>query len=150
MEMRPAPDFKELLELFNARGVEYLIVGGFAMAHHGAPRATGDLDLWVCPATENARRALSALDDFGFASLGLKPSDLTKPETVVQLGDPPVRIDIISSIDGVTWDQAKQGQSLGDFGGMKAPYLGRREFIANKRATGRKKDLADIEVLEQE
>jgi hypothetical protein len=140
-------DFKELLELFNAHKVEYIVVGGFALAFHGAPRFTGDIDLLVKPDSKNAQRILVALNDFGFGSLALGESDFTREGSVVQLGVPPVRIDIITSLTGVDWDKAQAGKVAGDYGGTKASFLGKKEFILNKKATGRKKDLADIEAL---
>jgi hypothetical protein len=140
-------DFKELLELFNAHKVEYIVVGGFALAFHGAPRFTGDIDLLVKPDGKNAQRILAALNDFGFGSLNLSESDFTRQGSVVQLGVPPVRIDIITSITGVDWEKAQAGRVAGDYGGVVASFLGKKEFILNKKATGRKKDLADIEAL---
>lgn len=104
--METQPDFKELLVLFNARHVEYLIVGGYALAFHGAPRFTGDLDIFVKPDSINAQRILHALEAFGFASVSLTASDFEHPDQVVQLGVPPVRIDLITSLTGVSWDEA--------------------------------------------
>ena len=141
-------DFKELLESFNERDVEYVIVGGYALAHHGAPRYTRDIDLYVHSSPDNAARIIAALDSFGFGSAGLKAEDFEKPGQVVQLGFPPVRIDLMTSIDGVTWEQAIAGRSAGDYGGAPVWFLGRDEFIANKKATGRLQDLADAERLE--
>jgi hypothetical protein len=143
-------DFKELLELFNAHKVEYIIVGGHALAFHGAPRYTGDIDLFVKPDTENARRILAALGDFGFGSLDLSQEDLATEGNIIQLGVPPVRVDIIMSLSGVTWEQADSGKVAGRYGQTPVNFLGRNEFIANKRATGRKKDAADIEALGEE
>ena len=140
-------DFRELLELFNAHKVEYIVVGGYAMAFHGAPRFTGDIDLLVKPDSKNARRILAALNDFGFGSLNLSESDFTHHGSVVQLGVPPVRIDIITSLSGVDWEKAQAGKAAGDYGGVATSFLGKKEFILNKKATGRKKDLADIEAL---
>jgi hypothetical protein len=140
-------DFKKLLELFNAHKVEYIVVGGYALAFHGAPRFTGDIDLLVKPDSKNAQRILAALNDFGFGSLNLGESDFTRQGSVVQLGVPPVRIDIITSITGVDWDKAQAGRVTGDYGGVVTSFLGKKEFILNKKATGRKKDLADIEAL---
>jgi hypothetical protein len=140
-------DFKELLELFNVHKVEYIVVGGYALAFHGAPRFTGDIDLLVKPDSKNAQRILVALNDFGFGSLALSKSDFTREGSVVQLGVPPVRIDIITSLTGVDWDKAQAGKVAGDYGGVAASFLGKKEFILNKKATGRKKDLADIEAL---
>jgi len=143
-------DFKELLELFNAHGVDYLIVGGYALAFHGAPRYTGDIDLLVEPVPENARRVIAALTEFGFGSVGLTAADLEQPEQVIQLGMPPVRVDIITSVTGVSWAKAWEGKEPGRYGGLPVYYLGRDQLLTNKRATGRAKDLADIEALGEE
>ena len=145
MEMQP--DFRELLALFNVHHVEYLIVGGYALAFHGAPRFTGDLDIFVKPDTANAQCILAALEAFGFASVGLTLHDFERPDQVVQLGVPPVRIDLLTSITGVSWDEAWAGRIAGRYGDIPVHYLGRDQFIANKRATGRTQDVADLEVL---
>ena len=145
MEMQP--DFRELLALFNAHHVEYMIVGGYALAFHGAPRFTGDLDVLVKPDPENAHRILAALETFGFASVGLTPGDFSHPDQVVQLGVPPVRIDLITSLTGTSWDEVFAGRTAGSYGDVPVYYIGREQFIANKRATGRQKDLADLEML---
>lgn len=141
-------NFKELLESFNAEGVEYLVVGGHALAFHGAPRFTGDLDLLVKPDMGNAERVLAALKNFGFGSLNLSPTDFAKPDSIVQLGRPPLRIDIITSITAVPWQKAWKNHVSGECGGVSVRFLSRADFIANKRASGRAKDLADIEALE--
>ena len=146
--MEVQSDFRELLELFNANEVEYLIVGGYALAYHGAPRYTGDIDILVHSTSENARRILIALEAFGFGDLGLTEADFQASGRVVQLGVPPVRIDLITSIDGVSWDDAFQGKATGTYGDVPVHFIGRREFLDNKRAVGRQKDLADIEALE--
>ncbi|RJP74935.1 MAG: hypothetical protein C4524_12370 [Candidatus Zixiibacteriota bacterium] len=148
--MEIQPDFREWAELLNAHEVEYLIVGSMALAHHGAPRATGVIDFLVRPSAENAPRVLKALDEFGFGSLGFTVEDLTNLHNVIQLGYQPVRIDIITSITGVSWEEAWQGRDQGNYGGVPVYYLGKREFIMNKRASGRKKDLADLEELGEE
>jgi len=145
MEMQP--DFRELLALFNAHYVEYMIVGGYALAFHGAPRFTGDLDVLVKPDPENAQRILTALETFGFASVGLTPGDFSHPDQVVQLGVPPVRIDLLTSLTGTSWDEAFAGRTAGSYGDVPVYYIGREQFIANKRAIGRQKDLADLEML---
>ena len=141
-------DFKELLELFNAQKVEYLIVGGYALAYHGAVRYTRDLDVYVRPTPDNARRVMAALEAFGFGQTGLKAEDFQTPKQVIQLGFPPVRIDLVTSIQGVSWEQAVAGGALGEYGGAPVRFLGRAEFIANKKAVGRLQDLADVERLE--
>ncbi len=113
MEIRN--DFKELLELFNKHEVEYLIVGGYALAFHGAPRFTGDIDLYVRPVRENAGLILATLDEFCFGSLDLSEDDSANPGKVVQLGVPPVRIGIITSISGVSWETADAGKVTGEY-----------------------------------
>ncbi|MDZ7376131.1 MAG: nucleotidyltransferase family protein [candidate division KSB1 bacterium] len=145
--MEIQPDFRDLLELFNAHKVEYMVVGGYALAFHGAPRFTGDLDIFVKPSPENAKRILSALDEFGFGSVGLSLEDLEYPDKVVQLGFPPVRIDIITSITGVTWEEAFSNCVEGKYGDVVVRYIGLDDFIKNKRSMGRKKDQADLEAL---
>lgn len=124
-------------------------MGAYALAAHGAPRFTGALDLFVNPTSENARRILHALNDFGVAGIELTVADFTKPDQVVQLGVPPVRVDLVTAIDGVSWEQAWTGRLAGKYGPVVTHYLGRREFIANKRAAGRRKDLADLEALDE-
>ena len=145
--MRIQPDFSELLALFNARSIDYVIVGGYALAVHGAPRYTGDLDIFVKPDPENARSVVEALSAFGFASVGLTAEDFARPEQVVQLGVPPVRVDIITSLTGVSWEEASAGRVAGKYGDVPVHFIGRVQFVANKRATGRARDLADLEAL---
>lgn len=145
--MKVQPDFRELLGLFNAHNVEYLIVGGYALAFHGAPRYTGDIDIFVKPDTENAHRILEALGEFGFDSIGLAIDDFTHPDRVVQLGAPPVRVDLLSSLTGVTWQEAFSGKAMGTYGDIPTSFIGRKQLIANKLATGRNRDIADIEAL---
>jgi hypothetical protein len=140
-------DFKELLESFNRHRVEYLVVGGYALAFHGVPRVTGDIDLFVRPTSDNAERILRALDEFGFGSLNLSKDDFTTPGMVVQLGVPPVRIDIITRVSGVSWEKADADKVAGSYADTPVHFIGREDLVANKRATGRKKDLADIEAL---
>ena len=148
--MEIQPDFKELLALFNAKKVEYIIVGGYALAYHGAPRFTGDIDIFIKPDLLNAERIIDALDEFGFGATGLTTQDFNIPDKVVQLGVPPVRIDIVTSITGVSWEDANSGCVDGYYGEIPVKYIGKSEFILNKRATGRKKDIADLEALGEE
>lgn len=145
--MEIQPDFRELFVLLNARLVEYMIVGGYALAFHGAPRFTGDIDILVKPDPANVQRILTALEEFGFASFGLSCDDFSCPDRVIQLGIPPVRIDLITSLTGVSWEDAYAGRVSGHYGDVPVFYLGRDQFIANKKATGRKKDMADLEAL---
>ena len=148
--MEVQQDFRDLLELLNDHEVKFMIVGGYALAFHGAPRFTGDIDIFIQPDYENAQRVLDALADFGFKSLDLSPDDFKKPNKVVQLGVPPVRIDLITSISGVAWEDADSSKESGSFGDIPVYYIGKTQFVDNKRATGRKKDLADIEALGEE
>ena len=148
--MEVQPDFKDLLALFDAHGVECIIVGGYALAFHGAPRFTADLDILVRADPENSQRILSALEEFGFKSVGLSADDFQQPEKVVQLGVPPVRVDILTSLTGVTWEEAFAGRVAGKYGPVQVYFIGRDQFIANKRALGRKRDLADLEALGEE
>lgn len=148
--MEVQKDFRDLLALLNDHEVKFMIVGGYALAFHGAPRFTGDIDVFIKPDTENAQRVIDALADFGFKSLDLSPGDFQNPNKVVQLGVPPVRIDLITSISGVTWDEANSAKESGYFGDIPVYYIGKTQFIDNKRSTGRRKDLADIEALGEE
>ena len=143
------PDFKELFESLNAHKVDYLVVGGYAMAFHGAPRVTGDIDLLVRPNADNADRIIAALKDFGFESPDLTAEDFQNPDRVIQLGVPPVRVDLITSLTAVSWEQADSGKLLTTYGDVQVSYIGKAQLLANKKALGRKKDLADIEALDQ-
>ncbi len=145
--MEVQQDFRDLLELFNKYKVDYIIVGAYALGFHGAPRYTGDLDVFVKPDHITAERIMQALNEFGFGTVGLTAGDFVKEGKVVQLGVPPVRIDIITSITGVQWEQAQAGRVEGWFGDLRVCYIGRDDFIANKRALGRKKDIADLEAV---
>ncbi len=148
--MEVQPDFRDLLELLNEHKVDYLIVGGYALAYHGAPRFTGDIDILLRSDQENARRVLAALAAFGFTFPNLTAQDFAIPNKVVQLGVPPVRIDMMTSISGVTWPEAVAAKEPGTFGDVPVAYIGRNEYIKNKRSAGRKKDLADLEALGEE
>ncbi|MBD3170738.1 MAG: hypothetical protein GF307_14770 [candidate division Zixibacteria bacterium] len=145
--MEVQEDFKELLRLFNENQVEYIIVGAYALACHGSPRYTGDLDVWVKPDKDNAVKILAALEQFGFGSLELTIGDFAQPDRVIQIGLPPVRINLVTSITGVSWEDARSGIFPGEYADIPVMYIGRAELIANKKALGRKKDLADIEAL---
>ena len=136
--------------MLNEHKVDYLIVGGYALAFHGAPRFTGDIDIFVRPEPENARRVLQALAAFGFNFPNLTEDDFQNPNKVVQLGVPPVRIDLITSITGVSWEEAATSREPSTFGDVPVSYIGRDRYVANKRAAGRKKDLADLEALGEE
>jgi len=143
-------DFREFVELLNEHEVEFIIVGGYALAFHGVPWFTGDIDVYVKADKENAKRILNALAAFGFGSLDLTIDDFLDQNKVIQLGLPPVRINIVTSISGVTWKEADASKEPGLFGDISVSYIGKEQFIINKRATGRKKDLADLEALGEE
>lgn len=138
------PDFRDMLSAFNAARVEYLVVGAYSLAVHGVPRATGDIDLWIRPTSDNAQRVWRALAEFGAPMDGLSTDDLIQPEMVVQLGLAPQRIDVLTSIDGVDFAEAWLERVRVPLDGLEIPVLGRRHLLANKRATGRPQDLADI------
>lgn len=142
-------DFKELLELFNKHKVEYVIVGAYALAFYGCPRYTGDLDILVKPDSNNAKKILKAIKDFGFKSLSLTVEDLSSQEKVIQLGVPPIRIDILTSITGVTWEQVSANRATGKYGNVTVYFIGKNELIANKKSLGRHKDLADLESISE-
>ena len=140
-------DFKELLELFILKRVEYIVVGAYALAFYGAPRYTGDIDLLVKPELGNANLIIDTLNEFGFESLGLNADNFTKENQVIQLGMPPARIDLLTSIRGVAWEEADAGKIAGSCGGVDVYFVGREQFVINKKVTGRQKDLADLESL---
>jgi hypothetical protein len=140
-------DFVEMLSALNAAGAEYLVVGAHALAAHGVPRATGDLDIWVRSTPDNARRVLDALREFGAPLFDLSIDDLSQPETVFQIGVVPVRIDLLTSISGVDFEEAWARRIPGTVEGVAFGVIGREDLLRNKRATGRPKDLLDAETL---
>jgi hypothetical protein len=141
-------DFKEFLALLNSSEVEYLVVGGYALAAHGHPRYTGDIDIWLNPTAANIENLMKALAAFGFGELGIVADDLMKPESVIQLGYPPNRIDLLSSIDGVEFTDCFHRRVVIALDGISMPVISVADFRLNKRATGRPKDLADIAALD--
>lgn len=143
------PDFSDLLSTFNAHGVEYLVVGAHALAAHGHVRATKDMDVWVRPSPENALRVLRGLVAFGAPLQDLTEADLAAPGLIFQIGVPPVRIDVITSIDGVDFSAAWPDRLAANLGGVPVPVLSRHHLRANKKAAGRLQALADVEWLEK-
>lgn len=141
-------DFRDLLAAFNAEGVEYLVVGAHALAAHGHVRATKDLDVWVRPSVSNAGRVARALGRFGAALRDLTEVDLTRPGLVFQIGVAPLRIDVLTSIDGVSFAAAWRSRIRTRFADEPASVLSYRHLLQNKRASGRLQDLADVEALE--
>lgn len=147
--MRLDPNFNEFIELLLANEVEFMVVGGYAVAVHGHPRYTGDLDIWILVERDNAAKLVRTLDDFGFAPLGLTPDDFLVDEQIIQLGREPVRIDLLTGLDGVSFQDCAARVLDVDVGGMSVPFISRDDLIRNKRASGRTQDLADVEALER-
>ncbi|MEW5853809.1 MAG: nucleotidyl transferase AbiEii/AbiGii toxin family protein [Myxococcota bacterium] len=147
--MKLKKDFREFIQLFHSMGVEYVLVGGYAVACHGFPRFTGDIDFFVRSTRHNAERIKRALDAFGFADTGLTLKDISSPGTIVQLGIPPNRIDIITEIDGVTFDEAWATRQTVNLGGVDVQVVSADVLLKNKRASGRPKDLLDVVELEK-
>jgi hypothetical protein len=142
-------DLREFIELLNSRGVEYVIVGAHSLAFHGRPRYTGDLDILVRPSPENAAKLIALLRDFGFGEADFAESDFTRPEQLIQLGRAPNRIDLLTSISGVSVDDALSSRIATRLEGLPVFVLGKETLIRNKRAVGRPQDIADIQSLEQ-
>ena len=142
------PDFVDLLRAFIAADVRFLIVGAYALALHGRPRATGDLDVWIDATPANAGRIMRALAEFGAPLTGVSEADFSRPGVVYQIGVPPGRIDILTELTGLTFDEAWPHRLRRPFGDIEVDFIGRASFIKNKRATGRAKDLGDIEGME--
>jgi hypothetical protein len=140
-------DLREFVELLNALDVRYLIVGAFAVSHHGHPRYTADLDLFVDKSAENAERILNAIQEFGFGDIGLSKEDFRHRDQVVQLGVAPNRIDIMTFLSGVSFEEAWATCEWGEVDGLKVPFISRDMLRRNKLASGRPKDLADLEYL---
>jgi predicted nucleotidyltransferase len=141
-------DFKEFIQSLNNNQVQYLVIGGYAVAFHGHPRYTKDIDIWIDPNQENAVRIVAALDEFGFGELGLTELDFLEPGQIIQLGYPPNRIDILTSIKGVEFVACYPSRAIVDLDGVITNFINLENLIQNKRASGRHQDLADIENLE--
>jgi len=142
-------DFEDLLAAFNAAGAEYLVVGAHALAAHGHPRASKDLDVWVHATADNAERVYRALASFGAPLDDLGVDDLSTAGTIFQIGVEPVRVDIITSIDGVDFEEAWPDRISADYGGQSASVISRKHLIQNKKAAGRPQDVADVAALER-
>jgi len=143
-------DFLDVLGCLVKAKARFLVVGAHALAVHGVPRTTGDLDIWIAPGADNVQRVWRALEEFGapLEALGVGREDLSTPGMVVQLGLPPRRVDLLTSISGIEFADAWHQKVLHRLGGLDVPFIGRQTLIRNKRATGRTKDLADVEELE--
>ena len=141
-------DFKEFIQSLNDNGVRYLVVGGYAVAVHGHPRYTKDMDIWIEMTPENAQRVVSALKDFGFGSLEISADDFLVPSQIVQLGYPPSRIDLLTTLAGVDFSDCFNAKMPVDIEGVQVNFIDLDNLKRNKRATGRHQDLADLENLE--
>jgi hypothetical protein len=140
-------DWIALLREFNAAGVEYMVVGAAAIAFHSVPRATGDFDVWVRPSSKNARAVYRALANFGAPMEQVTVADFEHDDTVWQIGVEPLRVDVLTGIDGVTFDEAWPRRANARIEEYDVPIISRMDLIANKRAAGRHQDLADLELL---
>ena len=143
------PDFKEFIQLLNENNVDYLIIGGYALAFHGYLRYTQDIDFWVWSDADNAKKITNVLKEFGFTSLGVSEHDFLDEDSMIQLGFPPNRIDIINKIDGVNFLEAFKEKKVYEDVDIKINFIGIDQLIQNKKSTGRLKDLADVQVLEE-
>jgi predicted nucleotidyltransferase len=143
------PDFEDFITLLNKHEVEYLIVGGYAMAFHGRPRYTGDLDIWINISESNAEKMLAVLAEFGFSSLMFGREDFLKENVINQIGYPPLRIDILTSIDGVTFSEAFLQKRIIEIDKLEVAFIGLSQLIENKKASNRAQDIADIEALKR-
>ncbi len=141
-------DFKEFIQSLNDNGVRYLVVGGYAVALHGYPRYTKDIDIWVEMTPENASNIIKALEQFGFGSLGVKESDFITPDQMLQLGHPPRRIDILTTLPGVEFSECYASRIIVDVEGIPVNFIDLENLKKNKKATGRYQDLADLENLD--
>jgi predicted nucleotidyltransferase len=145
-----AKDFEDFVRLLNKHEVEYMVVGGYALAMHGKPRSTGDLDIWIKISGENADRMVNVMGDFGLSSMGFQKEDFLRPGYMSQIGYPPLRIDILNNIDGVEFKDAKPNmKTIGLDNGLELKYIGLKDFIKNKQTTGRSQDLADIKAVKK-
>lgn len=148
--IRLPPDFLDLLTALNAAEAKYLLVGGHAVAFHGRPRATKDIDLWIEASPENAMRVMQALHEFGAPLGGLSAADLARPGHGFRMGSPPFRIEILTEVSGVTFADAWSRREASSIEGVPLFIISRQDLVANKRAAGRRQDLADVEALERQ
>lgn len=140
-------DFKEFVELLIKNRVEYLIVGGYAVGVHGYPRYTGDLDIWINNSDENSKRIIKCVNDFGFSSYNLKLTDFTKDGSIIQLGYPPIRIDILNQVDGVKFSECDKNKKIVKIDDLEVNFIGYDDLIKNKKAISRPRDIDDIQNL---
>lgn len=140
-------DFKEFIELLNFHKVRYLVVGGYAVGFYGYPRYTGDIDIWIAISADNAAKVLAVLHDFGFGSLPIQAQDLLQEDLVLQLGQEPIRIDLLTSVTGIHFEECYPHATIAQLDGLEIYFVDLAHLKENKRATGRQKDLGDLENL---
>ena len=141
-------DFKELLQLLNSKKIEYLVIGGYAVAFHGHPRATGDIDIWIAISKDNAHKIVEALKEFGFDAPELKDEVFLEKGKNIRMGNEPLRIEILTSIDGVEFNECYKNKDTTTIAGTEINFISLQDLKKNKKASGRLQDLADIENLE--
>ena len=141
------PDFSEFLKLLNCHHVDYLLVGGFAVGFHGYPRATSDMDIWVSQSPENAGRVVAAIRAFGFDTPNLTEDLFLQRRRIVRMGHPPIRIEVMNEIDGVTFEDCRPAAILAELGGIQVPIISLGDLKRNKLASGRPKDIDDLQQL---
>lgn len=142
-------DFKEFLRLLNSKKIEYLVVGGYAVGFHGYPRATGDLDIWIAINTKNASKMVNTLKAFGFDLPELREELFLEKEKVIRMGYPPMRLEVITSIDGVLFEPCYKNRVIADLGDLKVNFISKGDLLINKKASGRPQDLVDFNKLQQ-
>jgi len=145
--MKVERDYEDLLRSFNEHEVKYCVVGAFAVAYYAVPRYTKDMDILVEPSMENARRIIKALNSFGFGKLDLKENDFIYPDRVIQLGYEPIRVDILTSISGVDFEEVWKNRKRASYGEIEVSFIGKDELIKSKQASGREQDMIDVEVI---
>jgi hypothetical protein len=141
-------DFKEFLQLLNSKKIKYLVIGGYAVGYHGYPRATGDLDIWIAVNKKNALKMVDVLKTFGFNLPELKVELFLTEENVIRMGIPPMRLDIITTIDGVTFETCFKNRVVADLGDFKVNFISKGDLLINKQSSGRPQDLVDFEKLQ--
>lgn len=149
MDIELPSDFQDFLKLLNAHGVDYLVIGGYAVIYHGYPRATQDLDIWIAVQPENAKRMIKVLEEFGFGSPELTVEMFLKDSSIVRMGIPPIRIEITTRISGVDFQESYREKIVDDMDGIPVNIINLKNLLINKKASGRYKDLNDIEHLSQ-
>jgi predicted nucleotidyltransferase len=143
------PDFEDFVSLLNKHQIDYMVVGGYALAFHGKPRHTGDLDIWIDISDVNSEKMCKVIDEFGMSSLGMQKEDFLKKGIITQIGYPPLRIDILNEIDGVDFKNSYSNKAIIDVDGLLINYIGIDDLIKNKTASGRHQDISDVNALKK-